>query len=73
MFSNIFFKISIYLICLLLIIGGLFMLLNPTEYDNSFLNGKQHFSGISLIIIGLIYPITDILIFIKGYKNNNLQ
>ena len=35
------------------------------SYEYSFLNGKQIISGLGLIVVGLIYPITDILIFFK--------
>ncbi|MCL7755152.1 hypothetical protein [Polaribacter sp. Z022] len=59
------FKIFIYLICTLFIIGGIYMVKTYPSYEYSFLNGKQIISGLGLIVVGLIYPITDILIFFK--------
>ena len=70
MILKILFKIFIYVICVLFIIGGVYMIKTFPSYERSFLNGKQFISGLGLIIVGLIYLVTDILIFYKEkYKS----
>lgn len=58
-------KLLIYLISLPIIVGGFYMILSSSNYEYEFLNYKKVFSGIVLIIAGLAYPITDILIMLK--------
>ena len=70
MILKVIFKIFIYLICILFIIGGVFMIKTFPSYERSFLNGKQIISGLGLIVVGLIYPVTDVMIFFKEkYKS----
>lgn len=49
-----------------MVIGGIYMLLNPINYNNPEYRARQPIAGI--IIVGLIYPITDILIQIKAKR-----
>jgi hypothetical protein len=41
------------------------MLFGPANYDYSFLNGKQKFSGFFGIIASFIYPLSDVAILIR--------
>lgn len=41
------------------------MLLTPPRYSNPVYNARQPIAGLGIIIVGLTYPITDILIYLK--------
>lgn len=68
MIVKILFKIAIYIICILMIFGGLYMIKVWPSYDNSYLNSKQIISGIGIISVALVFIISDLLINIINRK-----
>jgi hypothetical protein len=51
-----------------MITGGWYMLTTEPRYSNEIYYARQPIAGLGLIIVGLIYPVTDILINLKKKK-----
>lgn len=70
MILKLIFKTVIYLICSAMIIGGTYMISTFPSNKSSFLKGKQFIAGLGIVIVALVYLISDILIFLKERKNS---
>lgn len=69
--KNFLIRIIFYPICLIMIYGGVYMIGNYQNWSFSFIRSKQFFSGIGLIIIALLFVISDLLIIIRKSKKEN--
>ena len=76
MIKEIAIRLFVYPFCIFLFALGYKMTFEPLHYENSIYESRAYFYGPMSMIFSFIYPITDILIFLKKQfkkKNDNLK
>ena len=71
MLKKILIRLFAYPFCLVLIYLGIEMINNYQNWNFSYISGKQFISGIGLILIVLVFLISDLLIVIRDFKKSS--
>lgn len=66
--KSILIRVIVYPFCIIMIHFGIIMINYFHYWDNGFVSGSQLFAGIGMIVIALLFIITDVLIMIRNIR-----